>query len=118
MRLSNDTTEVVVDVSTGAPTIVHWGAPLGETAELSSVRSALDRPIVQGTHDAIAPVSVVPEHGSGFTGRPGLVGRRGGGRDWSPRFTTSAHDLTGGVLTVDAVDAVAGLALCTTIELD
>ncbi len=117
VRLSNETTDVVVDVSTGAPTIVHWGASLGAAAELSSILPALDRPIVQGTHDAIAPVSVVPEHGSGFTGRPGLAGRRGGGRDWSPRFTASAHDLTAGVLTVDAVDEVAGLALCTAIEL-
>lgn len=29
IRLSNGGTDVVVDVTTGAPTIVHWGAPLG-----------------------------------------------------------------------------------------
>ncbi len=117
VRLSNESADVVVDVSTGAPTIVHWGAPLGESADLSSIVSALDRPKVGGTFDAIAPVSVVPEHGSGFTGRPGLLGRRGGGADWSPRFVTVGHELADGGLAVDAVDETAGLALRTTIAL-
>ena len=84
--------DVVVDVSTGAPTVLHWGAPLGE-ADVDALAAALDRPIVNGTFDVVAPISVVPEHGSGFTGRPGLVGRRGGGRAWSPRFRTVSHEL-------------------------
>jgi alpha-galactosidase len=78
IRLSNAGTDVVVDVTTGAPTIVHWGAPLGAEADLATVLPSLSRPIVHGTVDSVAPVSTVPEHGSGFTGRPGLVGRRGG----------------------------------------
>ncbi len=69
-------TEVIVDVSTGAPTIIHWGSPLGDDADLETVLPALSRPLVYGTFDTIAPISIVPEHGSGFTGRPGLLGRR------------------------------------------
>jgi len=118
VRLSNETTDVVVDVSTGAPTIVHWGAPLGQPAELASMIPALERPVVQGAQDSVAPMTVVPEHGSGFTGRPGIVGRRGGGRDWAPRFATVGHELRGAVLTVDALDSVAELEMRTTIELD
>ncbi len=118
-------TDVVVDVSTGAPTIVHWGSPLGEDADLDTMLSALSRPIVHGTFDTIAPVSVVPEHGAGFTGRPGLFGRRGGGRAWSPRFTPVSHEFSsdadgsGAVrLATHATDDVAQLALDVTIVLD
>ncbi len=121
VRLSQDhasgPVDVVVDVSTGAPTIVHWGRSLGGDIDLESVGVALDRPVVHGTFDTVAPLSVVPEHGSGFPGRPGLVGRRGGGRAWAPRFATTGHRVDGGTLVVDAVDEVAGLALSTTITL-
>lgn len=109
--------DVIVDVSTGAPTILYWGQSLGDGADLASLGSALSRPIVHGTFDAVAPISVVPEHGSGFTGRPGLVGRRGGGRDWAPRFSTIEHRIDGDTLVVEAVDEVACLALTTTITL-
>lgn len=109
--------DVVVDVSTGAPTIVYWGQSMGEFADVAAIPSALDRPIVHGTFDDVAPVSIVPEHGSGFTGRPGLVGRRGGGRAWAPRFTTVGHSVEDDTLIVDAVDDVAELALRTTVTL-
>lgn len=113
--------DVVVDVSTGAPTIVYWGRSLGEGTErdhdLDSIASALNRPLVHGTFDDVAPVSVVPEHGSGFTGRPGLSGRRGRGRAWAPRFTTVEYRVDGDTLVVEATDDVAELALTTTITL-
>ncbi|MBT5552198.1 MAG: alpha-galactosidase [Ilumatobacter sp.] len=120
IRLSNAGTDVVVDVTTGAPTIVHWGAPLGAEADLATVLPSLSRPIVHGTVDSVAPVSTVPEHGSGFTGRPGLVGRRGGGLAWAPRFSAVSHHLSddGTRLSVEAVDAVAKLGLNVTIVLD
>lgn len=115
---SGPQTEVVVDVSTGAPTIVHWGAPLG-AADLSTMSLALARPLVHGAVDTVAPVSLVPEHGSGFTGRPGLSGRRGGGLAWAPRFVPVAHRLSvDGTLTVEAADPVADLELRVTITLD
>lgn len=118
VRLVQEHAEVVVDVSTGAPTIVYWGAPLGERTDVSTITRALSRPMVHGAFDTVAPITVVPEHGSGFTGRPGLTGRRGGGRSWSPRFSTQTHSHVGNMLIVDAIDEVAGLALTTNIVLD
>ena len=122
VRLSRDhvggRTDVVVDVSTGAPTIVYWGQSLGSDLDPESIAAALERPLVQGTFDVVAPITVVPEHGSGFVGRPGLTGRRGGGRAWAPRFTTTSHTAADSRLVVDAVDLVAGLALRTTVALD
>ncbi len=110
--------DVIVDVATGAPTIAYWGESLGETADLESISSALTRPIVHGTFDDVAPLSVVPEHGAGFTGRPGLLGRRGGGRGWSPRFSVVAHRCEGNTVVVEGRDDVAELELTTTITLD
>ena len=121
VRLSTDhadgITDVVVDLSTGAPTILYWGRSLGSDVDLDTVAHALERPIVHGTFDVVAPITMVPEHGSGFVGRPGLSGRRGGGRAWAPRFVTTSHEVVGNHLVVDAADEVAGLALRTTITL-
>ncbi len=111
--------EVVVDVGTGVPTIVHWGAPLGECADLDATRRALDRPRPNGTLDVVAPVSIVPEHGAGFPGRPGLLGHRGAGVSWSPRFAPAGSPtVSDRSIVAVAEDGVAGLRLVTTIELD
>jgi alpha-galactosidase len=117
VRLTNGATDVVVDITTGAPTIVYWGARLGDDADLDGLERALARPLPLASIDRVAPVSVVPEHGSGFGGRPGLLGRRGGGRGWAPRFETTDHRVGPNDLVVNSTDEVAGLTLTTTISL-
>jgi alpha-galactosidase len=103
-------TDVVIDESTGVPTIVYWGAPLGDI-DPSSIVQALARPVQPGSLDTVAPLSVLPEHGAGFQGRPGLAGNRQGGRHWSPRFELArATQLVTGVH-VEAVDPIAQLRL-------
>ena len=67
---------------------------------------------------------LLPEHGAGWFGRPGLSGHRlntgagypAAGRDWSPVFrpTRSEHD--GGRARVEAADADTGLRLVTEVE--
>ena len=110
--------DVVVDVATATPTIVHWGQALGGSPDSDALAAALGRPEVAGALATVAPISVVPLHADGFVGRPGLTGRRGGGRDWAPRFVPTAHRLIDGVLTVEALDDVAGLELTTVISVD
>jgi alpha-galactosidase len=112
-----DRTEVIVDLANGAPVIVHWGEPLGDGADLGGMALALDRPLARGSPDAVAPLAVVPEHGSGFTGRPGLLGRRPGGAAWSPRFRPLSHSASEARLEAAAVDEIAGLHLSVRIEL-
>ena len=81
-----------------------------------------------------AVAAVLPEHWTGWVGRPGLRGSRGGA-DWSPQFTSTAVRLNGtpipsgaegpavvhadgpAVVEVDAVDAIARLGLTVTVEL-
>lgn len=109
-------TDVVIDESFGAPIIVHWGAPLG-AADPASVVAALRRTLVPGALDVIAPISVVPEHGSGFQGRPGLSGHRQGGVAWAARFQPhEAVPVPDGVC-ITAVDPVALLRLTCVITL-
>ena len=105
--------DVVVDLAHGVPAIVHWGAPIDDPV---TVTSALDRPLVFGLPDQIAPVSVVPEHAAGFTGRPGLLGHRRRGGHWAPRFEPLDHHVDDTRLVVVAHDPVAALRLTTTID--
>lgn len=110
-------TDMVVDLSHGVPQVMHWGPQLSELDE-AGVAAATQRPVVHAAPDVVAPISVVPEHGSGFPGRPGLLGSRPGGRDWAPRFRPAGHTLDGAQLTVEARDDVACLALTTVMALD
>ena len=114
-HLCNESTSLVVDCSSGVPVILHWGRPV------DSVSPPPVRPAPPGTIDVIAPISVVPMHGDGFPGRPGLSGHRRGGRVWAPRFSYESHrrDVVsdGERLVVRGIDEVAELALTTTIFL-
>jgi alpha-galactosidase len=116
VHLRGATFDLIVDAATSTPTVVHWGRPLGESANLEALDAALGRPSVAGALATVAPVSIVPLHADGFVGRPGLAGRRGGGRDWAPRFRPIAHRAEDGVLTVESLDDVAGLALRTVVS--
>ena len=117
VHLVSGRTSVVVDLSTGAPTIRHWGARLTD-ADAEDLVDVAARPVANGTLDADAALSLVPEHGSGFPGRPGLAGHRRRGLDWAARFTYRDHTLVDGVVTSTAIDATAGLVLTATISLD
>lgn len=118
IHLASASVSVVVDVATGIPVILHWGAPLDDVDVPAAWSPAL---LTYGTIDVVAPISVLPMHGDGFPGRPGLQGHRRGGRHWSPRFAAvgsavSPHDgFTS--LTCEAVDEVAQLAIFTTLTM-
>jgi len=111
------------------PGIAHWGAALGSlTADLAAdLVTAQQQLVGPNTVDVPARLALLPEHHTGWAGRPGLSGSRGG-RGWSPRFSVTAVALDGrpvegfvsggaGVLTVDAVDAEMALELRLIIEL-
>jgi alpha-galactosidase len=121
IHLKGRTSDVLVDVSTGTPTIVHWGAPLAGV-DADAITAVVDRPLVHGSADVVAALSVVPEHGSGHTGRPGLLGHRRHGRAWAPRFSAptdgTGYVLDGNRLVVTATDEIAELRLDLTFELD
>ena len=118
IHLRGASADVVIDESSGAPTLVYWGPPLGDIDPATVVGALARGQALGGGVDAIAPVSVVPEHGAGFQGRPGLAGSRPGGTVWSPRFRPAGVVAVAGGVVVDAVDEVAQLRLSTRIVLD
>ena len=61
--------------------------------------------------DVVAPMAFVPEHGSGFPGRPGAMDSGAGRRAWAPRFVADSVTADDGGLLVESVDEVAALRL-------
>lgn len=107
----------VIDVSLGVPRVVHWGSPLDE-GDLDGLADAQARAVPNAELDSVAPISIVPEHGSGFFGRAGLQGHRPDGSSWAPRFAPRSIEADTRRLVVTASDGVAELTLVTTLELD
>ncbi|MDQ0726635.1 alpha-galactosidase [Microbacterium sp. W4I20] len=123
---------VVLDVTEGRlPSIVHWGAGLGEQTfdDVVSLAVAAVEPSAGNVVDAAVRVGVLPEHHAGWEGKPGLVGHREG-TSWSPRFVLERIELDGSavsdgglietgaaLLVFHAHDPEAGLGLALELEL-
>jgi alpha-galactosidase len=106
------------------PRVLHWGADLGPLTadELEAMALASVAPVVSNVLDEPVAFGLLPEHATGWQGRPGLVGHRQG-RHWSPLFAVSSaevrHEPDGGALvTVYAQDPSAALALRLELVLD
>ncbi len=116
--LRSEGVSVVIETSAGVPWIRHWGRDLGNITP-ASVGDALAAPVAAGSLDAVAPLTVVPCHGDGFVGRPGIDVHRDDGSGWAPRFTTVAVARPdNNTVVTTSLDEVASLELATTISLD
>jgi alpha-galactosidase len=110
---------VVVDATDTIASIAYIGSPLVASAEadvtdafdLAGLVTALKRPVSPSSPDRVAPLGIVPEHGSGWQGRPGLEGRRANGAGWAPRFTTTSSTRDEHAVSFRCVDEIAGLVL-------
>ena len=130
VHLSTAGVSVLLEATDGRlPALTHWGAPLGELAE-EDARAVVSAgvPLV-ANNNVQAPVrpALLPEHSSGWLGRPGLRASRGG-RDWSSRLVVSSLTLDGvpvdgfattgaGVVEVLAADPDTAVELALTVEL-
>ncbi len=76
------------------PCVLHWGPDLGEVSEgaLAAVLPALGMPFVDSVLTSQEAVAVLPQHSSGWLGRPGLLGSRDG-RAWSVAFDAVSHEV-------------------------
>ena len=106
------------------PVVRHWGADLGDLGEedLAALALAGRDAVGDSPFDVADTVSVLPEHGRAWIGRPGVEGSRSG-RDWSPALrttgvprTTTTSDGTQRVV-VHAADPAAYLTLVLEVEL-
>ncbi len=135
IALRTEGVSVLLDITDGQlPAVVHWGADLGEieTADVEALLATGIAPVGPNIVDEPVRLSLLPEHWTGWVGRPGLSGSRGG-RDWSPKFTSTAVRVDGeavpgitepavvnagpALVEVEAIDEVARLSLVIRIEL-
>ena len=86
---------VLLDLADAAlPSVVHWGADLGDL-DLGQVQAlAVTRigPTANNQPTARRRLSVLPDQHAGWLGRPGISGSRDG-RAWSPAFTVRSLTL-------------------------
>jgi alpha-galactosidase len=96
-HLRTDHVSVVLDArGPGLPSIIHWGAALGELtdADVEALVAHLEPALAHNAADVRVPLAIVPEAGTGHPGRPGLRGHRAG-RNWSPSFALTGTRLAG-----------------------
>ena len=81
IRLENEGVGVIVDArGAGLPRVLHWGAPVGRItdADAEALAHALSRQTSPGSLDAAWQLSLSPQEGDGWSGRPGMQLRRDG----------------------------------------
>lgn len=130
VHLRTDDVSVLIDLREGRlPAIVHWGAAIGDLDEqLAAGLSDANVPLIgPNTVDEPIRLAILPEHHTGYIGRPGISGSRDGAA-WSPKLVTTSATVDGadigsfhqsgpGVLTVESVDQAQQLAVTLTLEL-
>lgn len=132
VSLRGDGVGVLLDLTDGRlPAILHWGADLGPLTldDARALALAARPPVAPNLPDVPPRLAVLPEHHTGWVGRPGVSGSRDG-RDWSPRFAVTGAALDGAglavgdaviaegrSLAVEAADEAAGLGLRLELEL-
>ncbi|MET4538530.1 alpha-galactosidase [Arthrobacter bambusae] len=81
---------VLRHLPTGLPSVLHWGADVGplSTEDLNAMVLASGRQTAPGTLDAAWQLSILPQEGDGWAGRPGLAVTREG-RPVFPRWTVN-----------------------------
>ena len=117
VRLDNAKTTLIFDCQGRMPTLIYYGQQLKTAttpdmlALLNTRQEAKCAPVIE------PPISLVPTHGEGVTGSPGLE-ISGDADQWSAGFTLSDIEQTDTSLTFTAVDADRQMQLITRVVLD
>ena len=120
LRAGGVSVVIAADAVVGLPRILYWGADLGELSE-DALRELAVVSVAQVTsyvNDDPVPAAILPEHGLGYAGWPGVTGHRDG-RGWSPLFTVNGVERPVGsqALVVRGTDADAALDVVVEVEL-
>ncbi len=120
IRLESEGVGVLVDArGPGLPHVLHWGTPIGgiTDADADALAKALSRQSAPGTLDAAWQVSLSPQEGDGWTGRPGMQLRRDGIVHHA-RWDVSRIEADDRSFTVEARDAASALRLSITVGIE
>lgn len=107
--LSADGVQLVLDLSSGAPVVRHWGSPLGDV-EGHALRRMTTPPIPHSAVDVPQEPGVMRERGRAFHGRPALSGNRNR-LDWAPLFQIVEHHASETETSIRLHDAEASLTI-------
>ncbi|RKF26229.1 alpha-galactosidase [Micromonospora globbae] len=125
VHLRRARTSLVLDArGPGLPRVVHWGGDVGDLDDddLRQLADATVPPVVPSSFDAPTVLSLLPEAGAGWSGRPALAGHRDRA-DWATAFALDGLDIDDdgdgpARVRVHAVDPGAGLSLTVELTLD
>lgn len=95
VHLRRGGTSIVLRIdATHLPSVLHWGEDLGDLPgeALTGLLAVLGKPYVDSEVMTQQAVALLPQHASGWIGRPGLVGSREG-RAWSTSFDSVEHSV-------------------------
>ena len=81
----------------GTPSIVHWGAALGDLSadDLAALALATDPPVAHNAIDVPVRVGILPQLADGWVGTPGIEGARADGSGFSPRLQVRSIEVRG-----------------------
>ena len=116
--LRTDAIAIVIADDIDVPRVVHWGAGLGDSTDLSGLAVATDVPVPQGGLDHVIPLSLLPERARGWPAYAGISGHRVDGRDWAPLLRRTSSGTTTSSYTWSGTDERARLSATLTITLD
>ncbi len=86
IRIDSEATSYVLDQSSnGIPREIYWGSILSENFDLKNLTLAHKRPVLQAGLDEPYEMNLLPEQGTGFRGKPGIIGHRDR-KDWATHF--------------------------------
>ncbi len=117
IRLDNAKTTLIFDCQGRMPSLLYYGSQLSDTTTpamlgiLSTRQEAKCAPVVE------PPISLVPTHGEGVTGSPGLQ-IHGSTDQWSAGFELTAIEQDGLCVVFKASDKHRELTLITKVTLD
>ncbi|BDS49301.1 alpha-galactosidase [Rhodoluna sp. KAS3] len=114
--LSADGVSVIIDLSTGRPVVLHWGADLGSAIDAKSLLSAMQEGLPHSDLDAFQNPGIWRENSRGYLGRPAVQGHRDG-QDWSQMFDITEVSAGENTLFVRSADLAAGLEVTANFEL-
>ncbi len=91
-HLSRAGVSVVLDVSTGTPNILHWGAQIGGALDVDSLIRASRDTTPNCDFDDPQQAGIWRENARGFLGAPTVIGSRDG-NDFTQKFVLSETNL-------------------------
>lgn len=117
VRLSNDSATVIFDCQGCMPKVIYYGAALSDatTPEMLTVLNTRQEAKCAPVNEP--PISLVPTHGEGWTGQPGLE-VFGNADQWSAGFTLKEINQTDNTVEFVGEDSHRGMRLVISAELD